>query len=1091
MSAFSLDRSKLRYALSPAQMDIWLEQSIFPQSAQFIISPSYVIPLELEVDRFLAAVNWVFSHYQALFARLVRGPEDVPELIFDPANAPRCEYRDISSEIDPAEALQKLLDHESHRPFQMLDTCLSRPVLVKTGTSLFCYYCNYHHIVIDGWGVGIVFQRITQAYDSLRKGLELEVEGDNYIEFLEECQKPLQPGEHEKAEIFWKPLLAAPIPSIPISHAEYENPGQHACSNARTILSRELANRVAGIAAVANATLSHAVMLACGYLIARQHSLDCFVAILPILNRSKKYKETMGFFVEVRTTPLPIDKHAPVIHNLTAIARRLRGLFRHYHLSAKELKQLYQSLGHIGAPNRHGTISYVTRDFDASIDGVPIRMADVPVGHENSPFTLYIYDTYPDLDIRLELAYQHRFMNQDEAELFLSRIAHLLDEFCLHPQSKLHDLNIVPPAERRRIDSILCQDGDSITAQRLVLDDILERARLNPDAIAVETAGSSHSYRECVEKAHALAKSLVHDHQVCPGDRVALLLPREAGLISSYLAVMMTGGALVPLEPSYPEFRIRQICEDARVRCLITNASLSSKGRLVNVPVLRTDLCSAGPEPFLSRANQEQTAYIIYTSGSTGQPKGVVISQRSLMDHLANWFKVMPLRERSERVVYFHSPAFDATIETVFGSLIRGDTLVMAPHPQWTAYEFARVAVERRLTVLNCPPAYLLEFLKYVQTRPGELEGHQVHFCLCGGEVMHAEIAPLWDAVFGSTAMLICIYGPTETTVTASSFKMPPGYRAEPGESLPIGRIHPGRTARILDEWNRDVPVGNEGELLIGGIGVAQGYQNLPQETAASFVTLDDGKRYYRSGDIVRLKSNGLLQFQRRRDQQVKIRGFRVELAEIEACLLAHRAVRECAVLACQGAEATDVSLRAFLALFDGASVNSQSLREHLAARLPHYMIPKIVILPVLPKTSSGKIDRLALQSTNIAAEPVQTEVPAEFFPQGPVQEYLVFLWQQALGGTRCDARSDFFALGGHSLLAAKLVAKIGKSFRVDFPFSAFFEKPTILDTERTLEQLVGNRAALEKMAQVRLELAKMSPEEIQARLQKASFASP
>jgi amino acid adenylation domain-containing protein len=1090
MSVTKFDSTRARHPLSPAQIEIWLEQNIHPQSDQFIIFLSYVIPLELEVDRFVAAANWVFSHHEALFARLTQGPENLPELLFNPANAPHCECVDLSAESNPQAALQKLIGRQSHRLSQMLDACLSRPALVKTGQRSFCYYCHHHHIVIDGWGAGIVFPRIVQVYEDLGKGLEPKSEGDNYLHYLKASQQPLEAGAREKAVEFWQPLLASPIPSIPAGHAEGQGEDGRSSANVRLMLARELVDKVSAQAAKANASLFHALLLACGYLTARQYSLELFAPLLPILNRSTNYKETIGLFMELRTTPLPIDENAGVDENLNAIARRLKGVVRHYHLPAQELKRLYQSAGNAGPLGAHMAISYITRNFSASIDGVSIPMADVPPAHDNYPYTLYIYDTYPGRDIRLELAYQRRFMNQDEAELFLGRIPHLLEEFCAHPQHRLRDLDLVPPEESRRIASVLRREGESVAAQRLVIDDILERARLTPEAIAVETVDSHHSFCECVEKANGLASVLVRRHGVRPGDHVALLLPRSADLVSSYLAAMLAGATFVPLEPRTPDFRIRQICEDSGVKCLVTNAILAGKAHELNTPLLLADSVARDPQLFAPLAEPEQSAYIIYTSGSTGRPKGVEISHRALADHLLSWLRSIPLREGCERELYFHSPAFDASIESVFSPLMLGNTLVMAPHPQWTAYELPKVIVERGLNILFLPPPYLLEFLKYVNAQPERLAGHKVRLCVTGGEVVHAETAPLWDAVFGHATRLLCIYGPTETTVSATLFRLPYGYRAEPGESLPIGRVHPGRALRVVDEHNRNVPIGTEGELLIGGLGLARGYHNLPAETTACFVTLDDGRRYYRSGDIVRLKTDGNLLFRRRWDQQVKIRGFRVELGEIEACLLTNPAVKQCAVLAGPEAEDKQGELQAYVALVEGSRANQQTLRDYLLSRLPDYMVPLIFLLDTLPTGDSGKIDRKALRSLNIVPAQSRPDFPAAFSADGPVQEYLAMLWKQALGKNDCSARGDFFEMGGHSLLAAKLVAKIGKAFRVEFPFSAFFDKPTIPDTERTLEQLVGNRTKLEKIARLRLELSKLSSEEINARLTDAGPAS-
>lgn len=1084
MSNANASSAPLRKPLAPNQSDVWLQQIARPQSAQFNISPYYPIPLALDADRFLAAVNWVFAHTDALYARLVPGAGDVPELLFDPANAPRCEFIDLSGETNPEKTLADLLDRRTRTPFRMMNECLARPALIKTGERAFCYVCEYFHLAVDAWASAIVFQRIVRAYDALRAGAQPQIEGGSYADHLEACRTPLAESALTKALDFWKPLLAHPMPTLPQTHALAAGEDDLATACVRVALPRALGERVTAQAASCNATLFHAVILAFNHLLAKQYGLESPPVSLPMLNRSKAHKETVGFFAELRALPMPLDENASVADNLHAIARRVRELFRHYHVPASTLTQLYHAAGHSGTPGGLSAISYVTRDYEATIDGHSIPMINRTPSHQTVPFVIYFLDIYPGQDPTVELVYLKRHANQAEAELLMQRLLHLLDGIAQDLQRPLGELDLLPPSERRLLASLLRRENEYVAAPRLVIEDILARARCSPEAIAVESGSMRCTYRECLDQAHAIAHVLVDRHGVRPGDRVALLLPRGPEFVSSFLAVMLAGATTVPVDPRVPELRARQICDDAQVRCLITAATLGAQARRIHDIILHADDALPYAGDFTSRAEPDQIAYIIYTSGSTGKPKGVEIPQRSFADHCASWLRTVPLREGSERMLHFFSPAFDATIEIVFPTLLMGGTLVTAPHPQWTVYEFARVVVERRLTFLYLPPAYLLEFLKLMHDQPGQLAGHQVRFGLAAGDVMHAETALLWDAVFGHNVTLFNGYGPTEITVTATVFQMPPGYRAEPGESLPIGRPHAGRALRIVDPRGRDVPLGAEGELLIGGHSLGRGYHGMPEETAARFVTLEDGQRYYRSGDGVRLRTDGQIVFRRRLDRQVKIRGFRIELGEIESCLLKHPAVRECAVVVHAGVDGHTDELRGFVSLAPGNTADAHTLREFLLTRLPDYMVPTIAVLDRLPKNSSDKIDRKALLALPAATEMVRPAGSVVCAPKGAVQEYLATLWSQSLGTRIADAQGDFFEQGGHSLLAAKLTANIGRAFRVDYPISAFFAKPTIADTARELERLVGDKARLEKMASVRLELAGLTPEQIQARLQ-------
>ena len=594
MSVATLNHARAHRSMSPTQTDIWLEQSIRPQSTQFNISTYYHIPFRLDVDRLIAATNWVFSHYSALYARLTPGAGDTPELVLDPIQAPVCAFVDVCDEENPQDAWREVMHRQARTPFRMLNECLSRAMLVKLGPQSFYHLCSHHHILVDGWGASMVFPRVAQAYEDLGKGLEPSVEEGGYADYLDRGEEPMEARAHDKAIEFWKSLLASPLPSIPASHAHGPGENEQTCSSVEVTLSRALADAVSRQAAASKATLFHALLLAYGYLVNKQFSLDSCTLGLPVLNRSREHKETIGLFSELRATPLPLDENGSVGENLNAIARRVKNVFRHYRLPMAELARLYQSQGNSGIPRTHSSISYLTRNFGVTLEGVFLPLINVPAAHQVDPFTLFIFDTYPGRDIRIEFVYQHRYLNRDEAELFAQRLPYLLAGFAADPRRSLGEMDPVPAPERQRIASILRRGHESRVTPRPIIEAILERARQCPDAIAIEEVDSRHSYRECVEKASAIARALAREYAVRPGDRVVLMLPRGADLIASYLAVMMTGAAFVPLDQLVPEPRARKIRLDCDAKCVLTNSQLAGKAREIHGPVMVADALTGG-----------------------------------------------------------------------------------------------------------------------------------------------------------------------------------------------------------------------------------------------------------------------------------------------------------------------------------------------------------------------------------------------------------------------------------------------------------------------------------------------------------------
>jgi len=330
---------------------------------------------------------------------------------------------------------------------------------------------------------------------------------------------------------------------------------------------------------------------------------------------------------------------------------------------------------------------------------------------------------------------------------------------------------------------------------------------------------------------------------------------------------------------------------------------------------------------------------------------------------------------------------------------------------------------------------------------------------------------------------LINGYGPTENTTFSTTWRV---RREDLDGPIPIGRPISNSRVYVVDSQNRPLPAGETGEIAVAGDGLAIGYMGRADLSDASFVRLptSPGERIYLTGDIGRWRPDGVLEFGGRRDSQVKIRGYRIEPGEIEANILAHPSVGECAVAIDKSSD-SQYSIRAFVTLVENRADTVENIAEYLEARLPSYTLPEIVIVDKMPRTDSGKIDRKNLSqikapATDRANSAGQVTAPIT----GPVQEYLALLWSRHLGRPVDDARADFFQIGGHSLLAAKLISAMGKSFRVEYPFKAFFDESTIEACEKQLEQLVGDRDLLVKMAKLRLELARLSKEEITAKLQ-------
>jgi len=578
---------------------------------------------------------------------------------------------------------------------------------------------------------------------------------------------------------------------------------------------------------------------------------------------------------------------------------------------------------------------------------------------------------------------------------------------------------------------------DAATAHRL----IQQQAERTPGAVALAHAGRRVSYAELEARSNRLAHHLV-GLGVGPEVRVGLCLGRSPELVVGLLGILKAGGAYVPIDPSYPRARIAFMLEDARVPVLVSDGSLLGDLPPVGAPIVLVepesdwDVPGAGGPPEVT-VGPENLAYVIYTSGSTGRPKGAMVTHRGLSNYLVWAVKAYKVAEGAGSPVH-SSISFDLTVTSLFTPLIAGRRVDLLEEGLGVEQLAEALRTGTDYSLVKITPAHLQ--LLGQQLDPATVAGRTRAFVI-GGEALTAEHLAFWREHAPET-LLINEYGPTETVV-GCCVHVAAG-EAGAGSSIPIGRPIAGTQMYVLDGRMRPVPVGVTGELYIGGAGVARGYLNRPGLTAERFVPDPFGKaagaRLYRTGDLARRLPDGDLRYVGRVDHQVKVRGYRIELGEIEAALVELPGVRSCVAIADDSAG--DARLVAFVEPAGGSPPDPRGLRRSLGARLPGYMVPSvIVIVPALPMTPGGKVDRQALA----ALGPFRLDSGVEYVaPRTPTEGAVASAWSAILGVDRVGADDHFFDLGGHSLLATRVVSRLRQEFGIELPLRALFEAPTL-----------------------------------------------
>ena len=654
-------------------------------------------------------------------------------------------------------------------------------------------------------------------------------------------------------------------------------------------------------------------------------------------------------------------------------------------------------------------------------------------------------ETILDLDLKLsirksktdgleaQINYNTDLFEASTIKRMLGHYNKLLESIAANPGAPVSELELIPESELR----LQLEDWNATTVDSepsCIHTQFEAQVARAPDAEALVFKEERLTYGELNARANRLAHHL-RGLGVGPDDLVGVCMDRSVEMMVSLLATHKAGGAYVPLDPTYPSQRIEFMLEDSSVKVLLTKSDIEYPSLSGGPAVVHVDELDVGGESAAnpeSGAVSENLAYVIYTSGSTGKPKGVMVEHRNV----SNFFVGMDDRVGAEgggRWLAVTSISFDISVLELFWTLTRGFTVVLQSDSDHASLVVEPYMTGERITHLQCTPSTAASLLN-IERQAASLADLKV--LLLGGEALTPSLAAdLVDLVGGR---VVNMYGPTETTIWSSTWDV------VKGDPVSLGTPISNTSLLVCDSSQRIQPVGVPGELCIGGDGVVRGYLNRPELTAERFLQNPHGEgRIYRTGDRVRYRVDGSLDFLGRIDFQLKVRGFRIELGEIEAAIARDQSVNE-AVVAAHG-EGADMRLVAYFTTRDGGNVDVADLTERLHRELPAYMVPaQIVAIEKFPKTPNGKIDRKGLTPP----DPVEGDSEA---PSSPLEEHIAAIWSDLLGRDSVSVTVDFFSLGGNSLQAAQFVNRLQEELEEQIFIATVFEHPTVREYARFL----------------------------------------
>ncbi|HYO62268.1 MAG TPA: amino acid adenylation domain-containing protein, partial [Pyrinomonadaceae bacterium] len=926
-----------------------------------------------------------------------------------------------------------------------------------------------HHIVSDGWSVGVLIKEVAALYEAYAKGeesplAELPVQYADYAVWQREYLR----GEVLDNQLaYWRQQLAGAAAALELP-TDRPRPAVQSNDGARErfSLSPDLSRRLRELSRAEGVTLHMTLLAGWQALLSRYSNQEDVSVGTPVANRQRGETEGLvGFFVNTLVMRGDLSGEPSFRELLRRTRETCLGAYAHQEVPFERLvEELLEERDLSRTPLFQ--VAFVLQNVPVDeLELRGLRLGIVEAEDATAKFDLLLAMSEGEGGLSGALEYRTDLFDAPTMRRMLGHFENLLAAATATPEQPVSRLPLLGEAERAELLTRWNETGRDFKQQTCLHELVEAQAAREPEAVAVTFEGERLSYAELNRRANRLAHRL-REMGIGPDVLVGVLMERSAGLAAALLGVLKAGGAYVPLDPSYPAERLLMMIEDARVRVLVTERELLEKVAPEGVQTLCLDdnwqavACESTENPAVVNSS-ENLAYVIYTSGSTGKPKGVMVTHSNVTRLFAATQSDFGFDGRDVWTL-FHSYAFDFSVWEIWGALCHGGRLVIVPYLVSRSPEaFFELLCDEGVTVLNQTPSAFGQLMRAEEQAAEHARRLSLRAVIFGGEALELQSLRPWVERHGDEwPRLVNMYGITETTVHVTYRRLTSADVSSASGSL-IGGAIPDLRVYVLDSHSQPTPVGVPGELHIGGDGLARGYLNQPALTAERFVpdpfAAKGGERLYRSGDLGRYLPTGEIEYLGRIDQQVKVRGFRIELGEIEALLAQHPSVRRGVVMAREGAGG-DKQLVAYLVSGDAQPPTAADLRIYLKERLPEYMVPSFFVpLDELPLTVNGKVDRKRLP------EPARTEEAGERArARTAAEEMVANVFGRVLGLEGVGVEESFFELGGHSLLATQVMSRVREAFRVELPLRTLFEHPNARDLARQVEQAVSREQGIQ-----------------------------
>ncbi len=1048
-----------------SQQALWFLDRLAPGLPTFNVTAAVTVLGPLDAPALGRAYHEVVRRHEVLRTTFATVDGD-PVQVIAPRSEPPFPTLDLTGlpEPDRAAEARRLASEEARRPFDLARGPLVRASLIRLGDREHAVLLTMHHIITDGWSMGVAARELAALYEAFASGepSPLPEPAIQYADYAAWQRRWLAGDVLDELVAYWSGRLAGLRP-LELPTDRPRPAARTSRGDARFFrIEADLAAAVADLGRREGATLFMTTLAAFKVLLRAYGGRDDVAVGVPVANRNRPEMEGLiGYFVNMLVLRTDLAG-GPSFRDLLGRVREVAlGAFEHQEMPFDKLVEVLQPPRD---PSRTPLFDVMfvlqnNRMPDANRQDLTLGALDVGEGTGSAKFDLTLALEEADDGLVGSIEFNADLFDPATVDRMLDQFRRILEQVVADPDRPIADVALIDEAERDRMvvdwNRTAAELPDDARIHRL----IEAQAARTPDAVALGFRGVEVSYRELNARANRLARFL-EDRGVGPEVVVGLCAGRSVEMAVALLAILKAGGAFVPLDPAEPRARLAEIVDDSAAAVVLTLEAYRSHLPAGRAEVIGLDTLGAGLDRWSDRdlgspTTADHAAYLIYTSGSTGRPRGVVVAHRSMVNHglaAARRFGLGP----GDRVLQFAPLSFDIAIEEIFPAWISGAAVILREDDAiLDPVAFTDWIGRERITVLDLPTAYWHAWVDRLATG-GRAPAAPLRLVVVGGERALASAYAAWRAIVGDRVRWLNTYGPTEGTVIATTFEPSPD-RDGPDDP-PIGRPIANARAYVLDGQLRPVPVGLPGELYIGGAGVARGYLGLPGATAERFVPDpfgdEPGARLFRTGDLARWRADGQLLFLGRRDHQAKIRGFRVEPGEVEAALLAHPAIAAAVVVARPGGDGG--RLDAYVVPREGPAIGREEVVGFLRDRLPRHLIPATVTpLPALPLTAAGKVDRRSLPDP----ARVGADSAPGLAPRDEIEARLARIWADVLGVESVGVTAGFFDLGGHSLLAIRMLTRVEAEFGRTLSLASLFVGSSIADLAEQLREPAGPEA--------------------------------